>query len=56
MFIGFIYRLRELGVADARTRVVAIHLGHDNPPLAGLRTELAGIGAEALPDGSVILL
>jgi adenosylcobinamide kinase/adenosylcobinamide-phosphate guanylyltransferase len=46
--------LRESGVADARTRVVAIHLGHDNPPLAELRAELARIGAEALPDGSVL--
>jgi adenosylcobinamide kinase/adenosylcobinamide-phosphate guanylyltransferase len=43
-------------VADARTRIVAIHLGHDNPPLADLRAELAKIGAEALPDGSVIEL
>jgi adenosylcobinamide kinase/adenosylcobinamide-phosphate guanylyltransferase len=55
-FATTVARLRDLGVADARTRVVAIHLGHDNPPLAELRPELARIGAEALPDGSVITL
>jgi adenosylcobinamide kinase/adenosylcobinamide-phosphate guanylyltransferase len=55
-FAETVARLREAGVADARTRIVAIHLGHDNPPLADLRAELAKIGAEALPDGSVIEL
>lgn len=55
-FSATVARLRELGVADAHTRVVAIHLGHDNPPLDGLRAELAGIGAEALPDGSLVVI
>ena len=55
-FATTVARLRDLGVADARTQVVAIHLGHDNPPLAELRAELAGLGAEALPDGSVMVI
>jgi adenosylcobinamide kinase/adenosylcobinamide-phosphate guanylyltransferase len=53
-FAETVGRLRQVGIADARTRVVATHLGHDNPPLTELRTELAKIGAEVLPDGSVI--
>ena len=53
-FATTVARLRALGVAGSRTRVVAVHLGHDNPPLAGLRAELARLGAEVLPDGSEI--
>ena len=53
-FAATVTRLRAAGVADARTRVLAVHLGHDNPGLAELRGELARIGAEALPDGSVV--
>ncbi len=55
-FAATVAQLREIGVADARTRVVAVHLGHDNPPLVELQTDLAKIGAEALPDGSVVQL
>ena len=40
-------RLRELGVVTDGTRVVAVHLAHDNPPLAQLGAELAEFGAEA---------
>ena len=49
-------RLRELGVVTESTRVVAVHLAHDNPPLAQLGAELAEFGAEVLPDGTVITL
>ncbi len=49
-------RLRELGVVTEGTRVVAVHLAHDNPPLAQLGAELAEFGAEVLPDGTVITL
>jgi adenosylcobinamide kinase/adenosylcobinamide-phosphate guanylyltransferase len=49
-------QLRELGVVDEGTRVVAVHLAHDNPPLAQLGAELAEFGAEVLPDGTVIIL
>ena len=49
-------RLRAIGTIDGGTRVVAVHLAHDNPPLAQLTAELAALGAEVLPDGAVITL
>ncbi|MCA0296244.1 MAG: MBL fold metallo-hydrolase [Actinobacteria bacterium] len=55
-FAATVDRLREAGVVDDRTRVVAVHLAHDNPPLAELRVVLGACGAEALADGSVIVL
>lgn len=55
-FAVTVERLRRAGVVDDRTRVVAVHLAHDNPPLDELRVVLAGCGAEVLPDGSVIRL
>ena len=55
-FAATLERLRELGTITEGTRVVAIHLAHDNPPLAQLRAELAALGAEVLPDGTVIAL
>lgn len=55
-FAETVAALRERGVVDAATRVVAIHLGHDNPPLAELREQLALCGAEALSDGTLIEL
>ncbi|MFT4108467.1 MBL fold metallo-hydrolase [Propionicimonas sp.] len=55
-FAATVERLRSQGVVDATTRVVAVHLAHDNPPLAALRADLARCGAEALPDGTVIRL
>lgn len=48
--------LRAIGVIDDRSRVIAVHLAHDNPPLAELRAVLAEVGAEVLPDGAVIVL
>ena len=48
--------LRAGGAVSDATRVVAVHLGHDNPPLAELRRVLARSGAEALPDGTVLTL
>jgi phosphoribosyl 1,2-cyclic phosphodiesterase len=53
-FTATVATLRSLNVVDATTRVVAIHLGHDNPPLSQLQIELAASHAEALPDGAVI--
>jgi adenosylcobinamide kinase/adenosylcobinamide-phosphate guanylyltransferase len=55
-FADTVARLRELGVVDGSTRVVAVHLAHDNPPLERLAAELAAVGAEVLPDGTVITL
>ncbi|MBK8461414.1 MAG: ribonuclease Z [Micropruina sp.] len=42
--------LRRLGCVDDTTRVVAIHLGHHNPPLPELTERLATLGAEVHPD------
>ncbi|MGV8909062.1 MAG: MBL fold metallo-hydrolase [Propionicimonas sp.] len=55
-FAETVARLRQLGVVDAFTRVVAVHLAHDNPPVAQLRAALAECGAEVLSDGTVISL
>lgn len=55
-FAETVAQLRELGVIDAGSRVVAVHLGHDNPPLAELRDILGRCGAEVLPDGACIEL
>jgi adenosylcobinamide kinase / adenosylcobinamide-phosphate guanylyltransferase len=49
-------RLRRLGAIDARTRVVAVHLGHGNPAPSVLRGRLSAWGAQVLPDGAVIRL
>jgi len=55
-FGATVTQLRELGTVVEGTRVVAVHLAHDNPPLAQLGAELAEFGAEVLPDGTVITL
>lgn len=44
--------LRSVGAVTSGTRVVAVHLGHHNPPRDQLRARLAEWGAEALPDGA----
>ncbi len=45
-------RLRAVGAVTARTDVVAVHLGHHNPPAPILAERLAGCGARMLPDGA----
>jgi adenosylcobinamide kinase/adenosylcobinamide-phosphate guanylyltransferase len=55
-FAETVARLRGLGVVDEGTRVVAVHLAHDNSPLAQLGAELADVGAEVLADGTLITL
>lgn len=49
-FGAAVQALRDRGAIDATTRVVAIHLGHDNPTLAELTARLAALGAEVHPD------
>lgn len=49
-------RLRASGVVDEASRVVAVHLAHDNPPVNELAVELARCSAEVLPDGTVITI
>lgn len=43
--------LRGAGAVDENTRVVAVHLGHHNPPEAELRAALARWGVEPGRDG-----
>jgi adenosylcobinamide kinase/adenosylcobinamide-phosphate guanylyltransferase len=45
-----IARLRSVGAIDDRTDVVAVHLGHHNPPGDELDRELASWGARTVPD------
>jgi adenosylcobinamide kinase/adenosylcobinamide-phosphate guanylyltransferase len=47
-------RLRENGAITPSTRLLAIHLGHDNPPPDELDALLAGWGASAPRDGDLI--
>lgn len=44
-------RLRAVGAVTARTRVLATHLGHHNPPPDELDGRLAALGARACRDG-----
>jgi phosphoribosyl 1,2-cyclic phosphodiesterase len=45
-------RLRAAGAVTASTDVVAVHLGHHNPPAPVLARRLAAQGARMLPDGA----
>ena len=47
--------LRDAGAVTSRSRVVAVHLGHHNPPEADLTAALAGWGAEPGRDGMRIV-
>lgn len=53
-FAATLDTLRGIGAVDDATRVVAVHLSHDNPPLAELTARLATLGAEVHPDGAVL--
>jgi len=53
--VGFeceLARLRAVGTVDERTRVVAVHLSHHNPPGVDLDRRLAAVGAQAGRDGA----
>ncbi|MDQ1250228.1 MAG: Adenosylcobinamide kinase [Actinomycetota bacterium] len=43
---------REVGAIGPDTDVVAIHLGHHNPPAIALEAALTGWGARTVPDGT----
>lgn len=47
-------RLRAVGALGDASRVVAVHLGHRNPPTPELRRRLGAHGAEVLDDGTVL--
>ena len=53
-FGATVAELRRRGAVTAATQVVAVHLGHGNPPGPQLRQRLAALGATALPDGAVL--
>ena len=53
-FPQVVAQLRANGAVTDRTRLVAIHLGCDNPPGPELERRLAAWGAEALQDGAVV--
>lgn len=46
--------LRRVGAVTPRTRLLAVHLGHDNPPPDELDALLASWGASAPRDGEVV--
>jgi len=48
-------RLRAVGAVTPATDVVAVHLGHHNPPAAVLARRLAGQGARLVADGTSLV-
>ncbi|MGJ7439762.1 bifunctional adenosylcobinamide kinase/adenosylcobinamide-phosphate guanylyltransferase [Aquipuribacter sp. MA13-6] len=48
--------LRRVGAVTGRTRVLATHLSHHNPPTDELAARLAAWGAEVRPDGTRVRL
>jgi len=47
-------RLADIGAHTSSTQVVAVHLGHHNPPETLLRDRLAAWGVRLVDDGTVI--
>jgi adenosylcobinamide kinase/adenosylcobinamide-phosphate guanylyltransferase len=47
-------RLTDVGARTDRTRVVAVHLGHHNPPEAALRARLDTLGVSLVDGGAEI--
>ncbi|MGW0036511.1 bifunctional adenosylcobinamide kinase/adenosylcobinamide-phosphate guanylyltransferase [Gordonia sp. NPDC003376] len=48
--------LRSVGAVDDPCDVVAVHLGHHNPGIVGLRERLAALGARPGVDGEVVMV
>ncbi len=53
-FPATIDSLRRTAAVTADTDVIAVHLGHHNPPEARLQAWLSQIGARTVPDGTVL--
>ena len=47
-------RLTDAGARTGSTRVIAVHLGHHNPPEAELRERLDALGVSLVDDGAII--
>jgi adenosylcobinamide kinase/adenosylcobinamide-phosphate guanylyltransferase len=55
-FAEMLAGLRRIGATPDGCRVVAVHLGHANPPGDELRRRLEHLGAELHPDGTLLRL
>lgn len=55
-FAEMVSALRDVDAITDGTQVIAVHLGHHNPPVVELERRLAGIGARAGRDGEVVRL
>ncbi len=53
-FASLVAKMREAGTISTSTQVVAVHLGHSNPPPDVLDARLAALAASAGRDGDVI--
>jgi len=53
-FAGTVSALRRCGAAGVSTDIVAVHLGHHNPPIDELRERLRSCGARPGIDGEVV--
>lgn len=54
-FPAELHRLRAAGAVSAATDVVAVHLGHHNPPAPELARRLASWGARLVEDGTTLI-
>jgi adenosylcobinamide kinase / adenosylcobinamide-phosphate guanylyltransferase len=55
-FTDTVELMRQAGVVTASTDVVAIHLGHHNPPLPELTERLAAVPARVVSDGTTLVV
>lgn len=55
-FAATLARLEEIGARTEKSLAVAVHLAHFNPPAAQLHAALAAVGAELVPDGTLLQL
>ncbi len=55
-FPAAVQALRDVGAATEQTDLVAVHLGHHNPPTAELGERLRPSGARVVPDGTVLVV
>lgn len=53
-FARMLQGFREVGAIDGSTEIVAVHLGHHNPPVTELEERLRALGARAGRDGERI--
>jgi len=55
-FASTVEQLANTRAIKARTTVIAVHLGHHNPPTPKLREMLAPMGADVVDDGTTLTL